>query len=438
MWEVKVLADNRFNNSNDDFEDIFSNSSKNDEFEDIFSSSPKSYKYDDISSFSRTPNETDENTSYGSTDDYFDSDFSVKYNSAVQNRRRHEIQYGDVNNVYGDIASDGKKPKKSKKRHPVRNTILVLLAIVIVALSAVGFYGYNTVNKLLSSFNTDEQLVENEYISSAELYSDPDQINILLVGVDAREGDTVSRSDTMMLLTIDKKNGQLKLTSFLRDSYVQVAGGKKEKLNASYFRGGIQKLVDTLELNFKVDIPYYILVDFNIFTAVVDELGGITVDVTQKESDYTYNSGFVNVPVRIEAGENVLLNGEQALWYSRIRYLDSDFMRTQRQRKVISAIVDKASRQKPWELLELAENIIPMIKTNMSSDEMMSFGIDAIMKQAYNYDIVQQQIPADGTWSSKTISGVGDSLVMDIDENVNILKTFLQDKQVVEHTTDKS
>lgn len=432
------MANNRFNSSNDDFEDIFSNSSKNDNFEDVFSSSQILDEYDDISSFSRTPSEANKNTPYGSTDDYFDSDFSVKYNSAVQNRRRQEIQYDDVNDVYGDISSDGKKPKKRKKRHPVRNTVLILLALVIVALSAVGFYGYNTVQKLLSSFNTDEQLVENEYISSAELYRDPEQINILLVGVDAREGETVSRSDTMMLLTIDNKNNQLKLTSFLRDSYVQIAGGKKEKLNASYFRGGIQTLVDTLEMNFKVDIPYYVLVDFEIFTAVVDELGGINVDVTQKESDYTYNSGFVNVPVRIEAGENILLNGEQALWYSRIRYLDSDFMRTQRQRKVISAIVTKARQQKLSELLKLAETIIPMIKTNLSSDEMMKFGIDALKNQAYNYDIVQHQIPADGTWSSKKISGVGDSLVMDIDKNVNMLKAFLQDKQVVEHTTNAS
>ena len=109
-------------------------------------------------------------------------------------------------------------------------------------------------------------------------------------------------------------------------------------------------LSDTLELNFKVDIQYYALVDFEIFITIVDELGGINVDVTEKESYYTYHSGDVKVPVRIEAGEDVLLNGEQALWYSRIRYLDSDFQRTQRQRKVITAIVDKASTKSPKEL----------------------------------------------------------------------------------------
>ena len=100
----------------------------------------------------------------------------------------------------------------------------MFLCLIIVTISCVGFYGYNTVDKLLSSFNTDEPLEENLYISSDELYSDADQINILLVGVDAREGDTASRSDTMMLVTLDNKNGQIKLTSFLRDSYVDVAG----------------------------------------------------------------------------------------------------------------------------------------------------------------------------------------------------------------------
>lgn len=426
--DVKILSDNRFNNHNDDFEDIFSNSSKNDEFEDIYSSSSSDNDFEEIPSFSY-------DSERSNPDDYFNDDFSIKYNSAVQNRRRQEINYGDVSEVFSDISSDDRKkdkPKKKKNHHPIRNTILIFLAVVIAGLSCVGFYGYNTVQKLLASFNTDEQLVDNEYISDSELYSDPDQINILLIGTDARETDQKSRSDTMMIVTIDNKNGQIKLTSFLRDSYVDVAGRKKKnKLNSSYYFGGIQGLVDTLELNFKINIPYYVLVDFEIFTQIVDILGGINVDVTEKESYYTYHSGFVNVPVRIEAGEDVLLNGEQALWYSRIRYLDSDFMRTQRQRKVITAIVDKAKQQKPKELLNLAETIIPLVKTNMTSDEMMKYGVQAVRNKTFNYPIVQQQIPADDTWKSKSISGVGSCLVMDIDENAKILETFLRTKQDV-------
>lgn len=432
------MADNRFRNTNDEFEDVFSNSSKNDEFEDIFSNSADADTYEDVSSFSGNP----KSNAPKEYDDYFEGDFSVKYNSAVQNRRRQEIQYDDVSEVYGDISSDSdkKRKEKKKKRHPIRNTFIVLLCLIIVGVSCIGFYGYNTVDKLLSSFNTDEPLEENLYISSNELYSDADQINILLVGVDAREGETDSRSDTMILVTLDNKNGQIKLTSFLRDTYVEIAGrNRSSKLNSAYFRGGIQMLVDTLELNFKVDIPYYALVDFEIFMTVVDELGGINVDVTEKESYYTYHSGDVGVPVRIEAGEDVLLNGQQALWYSRIRYLDSDFMRTQRQRKVITAIVDKALTKELPELLDLAQTVIPLVKTNLSSDTIMEIGIDAVLDKAYSYPIVQHRIPADKTWSDKTISGVGACLVMDKEENIQLFHSFLSEKQEVpEETTTKA
>ena len=421
------MADNRFNNN--DFEDIYSNTSKKDEFQDVFSNSSDEDFYENVSSFSGKPVKR----ASEEYDEYYDGDFTVKYNSALQNRRRQEIQYDDISDVYGEISSGADNRKKKKKRHPVRNTILVLLCLVIVAVSCVGFYGYNTAKDLLSLFNTDEQLKENLYVSSDELYSDTDQINILLVGVDAREGDTDSRSDTMMLVTLDNKNGQIKLTSFLRDSYVEIAGrNRKSKLNSAYFRGGIQMLVDTLELNFGVEIPYYALVDFEIFTTIVDELGGINVDVTEKESYYTYHSGKVGVPVRIEAGEDVLLNGQQALWYSRIRYLDSDFMRTKRQRKVISAIVEKALTKEIPELLDLAETVIPLVKTNLDSDKILEIGIDAVLDKAYSYPIVQHQIPANKTWSSKIITGVGDCLVMNMEENRELFRSFLSEKQEVE------
>lgn len=426
------MANNRFDNN--DFEDVFSNSSKNDEYEDIYSNSVEEDTYEDVSSYSG-----DEEVP-----EFFDeqNDFTVKYNSAVQNRRRQEIQYNDIEEVYSDMSSGNDKKREESKKHPVRNTLIVVLCLVIVAVSCVGFYGYTTVNKLLSSFDTDVQLVDNAYVSSDELYSDPDQINVLFVGIDAREGDTASRSDTMMLVTIDQKNGQIKLTSFLRDSYVSIAGRKnKNKLNTAYFRGGIQTLIDTLEMNFGVEIPYYALVDFEIFETIVDELGGINVDVTEKESKYTYNSGQVNVTVRIPAGEDVLLNGEEALWYSKIRKLDSDFMRTMRQRKVVTAIVEKALTKSIPELIDLAEAVIPLVKTNIDSDTMMKLGIDAVLKQAYSYPIVQHQIPADKTWSSKMITGVGSSLVMDLDKNRELFHSFLAEEQEVpveESTTENT
>lgn len=427
------MADNRFDNTNDELEDIFSNSSRNDDFEDIYSNSSGYSHYEDISSGSDISD-----ASTGT--DFSESDFTVKYNSAVQNRRRQEIQYNDINEVYGSLTQEepkrARRTKKEKKRHPVRNAIIVILCICLVVAACVGFYGYQSIDKLLSSFDTEEKLEDNQFINAADLEQYPDQINVLLVGVDAREDETQSRSDTMMLVTLDNANKQIKLTSFLRDSYVEIAGKNYwSKLNSAYFSGGIQTLSDTLELNFKADIQYYALVDFEIFTTIVDELGGINVDVTEKESYYTYHSGFVKVPVRIEAGEDVLLNGEQALWYSRIRYLDSDFMRTKRQQKVIRAIVEKASTKSLSELYSLAETIIPLVKTNMSSNEIMSLGLAALKNKVYNYPIVQHQIPAEGTWSDKNIAGVGASLVMNMEENTKLLHDFLAYEQPVEEKT---
>ncbi len=430
------MADNRFRQSNNEFEDIFSNSSSGDQYEDIYSNSADQYEYEDISSFSDNEEKKSSPKAY---EDYFNDDFTVKYNSAVQNRRRQEISYDDVSEVYENISSENEPKKKKKKKHPVRNTFIILLCLIIVGISCAGFYGYQTVEKILSSFNTDEPLLENQYIDSSELYSDPNQTNILLIGIDARNADDDSRSDTMMLVTIDNTNGQIKLTSFLRDSYVEIAGKNwNEKLNAAYFRGGVQMLVDTLELNFKVDIPYYMLVNFEIFTTIVDELGGINVDVTQRESDYVATSKKPNIPVEIPAGEQVLLDGEQALWYARIRKLDSDFMRTQRQRKVITAMVDKALTKDLGELIALAETVAPLVKTNLTSDEILNLGVGALKNQAFAYDIVQHQVPADGTWSSRNISNVGSSLVMDMDENIELLHSFLAEKQEVEKKEDTS
>lgn len=410
------------------------NDKRNDDFEDFYSKSPSKPKFkvnitdedfQDISSFS---------------DDY-GTEPQIKYNSSAGNRRRQEYSFDDPEEVYGNMIPEDpkKKKKKKKKRHPVLAVISVLLAVVIIITGSVGYFAYSTAQKLVNSITVDEPLKENLYISDSQLYKDSQQVNILLVGTDARKKDVSSRSDTMILLTIDYRNNQLKITSFLRDSYVQIAREnlRKEKLNAAFFRGGIQMLVDTLELNFKIDIPYYVIVDFESFEKVVDNLGGVDVEVTEKEVEYinslirTSKETAQSFPEEISAGANHFTGG-QALWYSRIRYLDSDFMRTRRQRKVIEAIVKKAASSSPKELLETAQEIMPMIRTNIPSDDIMDLGVNALLKKAYQFPIVQHSIPADKTWSSKRISGVGDCLVLDFDENINQLRSFLKERQLTD------
>lgn len=408
----------------------------NDDFEDIFSSAPKKEKFkvdipdddfQDISSFS---------DNYGSTGE-------VKYNSSANNRRRQEFSYNDPQDVYESmIPEDPKSQKPHKGGKTFLTVISVLLVLAIVFTGVAGLYAYSTAKKLVNSITVDEPLEENKYISSSELYRDEDQINILLIGTDARENDVASRSDTMILMTVDYKNQQIKLTSFLRDTYVTIAREslRREKLNAAYFRGGIQMLIDTLELNFKVDIPYYMIVDFEIFEAIVNELGGVDVDVTDREANYINSHDHMDktikgfFPEKISGGANHFTGG-QALWYSRIRYLDSDFMRTQRQRKVIKSIIDEAVKTNPMELIKIAEGIMPMIRTNIPSDELMNMGIDGIKGTAFSFPIVQHAVPADGTWRGQSISGVGSCLVLDMDENVRLLHEFLREKQLTSEET---
>lgn len=415
------------NNRKDDYEDFYSNSPSDSPSKPKFEVNIKSDDFQDISSFS---------------DDY-GSKPQIKYNSSADNRRRQEYSFNDAQELYGNmIPEDPKHPKKKKKRHPVLAVISIFLVLIITVTGTLGFYAYSTVKKLIGSITVDEPLKENTYIQDSELYKDSEQINVLLIGTDAREKDVQSRSDTMILLTLDYKNRQIKLTSFLRDSYVSIAreGLRKQKLNAAYFYGGIQMLIDTLEMNFKVEIPYYAIVDFEIFEKIIDKIGGVDVEITAKEAKYLNSGDHMtkeikkDFPEEISEGVNHLTGG-QALWYSRIRYLDSDFMRTRRQRKVIEAIISKAIKQKPKELLTLAQEIMPMIRSNIPSDDILKFGVDALREKAYTFPVVQHSIPADKTWSNKSISGVGQCLVLDFEKNIDLLQAFLKEKQLTDEET---
>ena len=413
------------------------NNNRNDDFEDFYSNTPSKPKF-------QVNFEDDDIQEISSFSDSYGSEPQIQFNSSADNRRRQEYSFDDAQDVYGNMIPEdpNRKKKKKRKHHPVLAVISILLVIVIAVTGSVGYFAYSTVKNLIDSITVDEPLKENTYISDSELYKDSQQINVLLVGTDAREKDVNSRSDTMILLTLDYKNKQIKLTSFLRDSYVTIAreGLRKNKINASYFYGGIQMLIDTIELNFKVDIPYYAIVDFEIFEKIIDKVGGIDIEVSEKEAKYLNSQHKMteaikkHFPEEIKEGQNHFTGG-QALWYSRIRYVDSDFGRTRRQRKVIEAITSKVTSQEPKEILTLAQEIISMIRTNIPSEDILQFGINAVREKAYTFPFVQHSIPADKTWTSKIISGVGDSLVLDFDKNIDLLHSFLKERQPTDEET---
>lgn len=308
------------------------------------------------------------------------------------------------------------KGKRKKKKSAKGKIILALLSLLMVFVLCVGVYGFYA----LSGINYEKR-GDNNYISQSELLSDEGVKNILLIGCDARGDVEGNRSDTVILLSIDTKNRKLKLTSFLRDSYVYIPEtGYNNKLNAAFSYGGQDTLIDTLEYNFKVHIDNYVMVDFNAFRQLVNLLGGITVDgVTEKEAEYMRD--VVKIP-SVKEGTNKM-NGKTALWYCRIRYIDNDFRRTERQRKVISAIIHKATRTDIFTLIGICKEVLPNVSTDISTPELMGLAVNAALRYLW-YDITQQQIPADGEWADRWV-GSQQVVALDFEANRKILKEFI-------------
>lgn len=322
-------------------------------------------------------------------------------------------------------------PPPSKPPVP-KKKIIALSVLGVVAVFIIALFGYGL--SALGGLNYDDSITENAYVDESTLTTSDDVVNILFIGSDARSEVEGQRSDTMMLFSIDKQNKKLKLTSFLRDSYVYIPAKQfSSKLNAAFSYGGTQLVMDTLEYNFGVKIDNYIMVDFDAFRQLVNLLGGITVEgVTAAEAKYMRQE----VKLKgIKKGTNEF-NGKEALWYCRIRYVDNDFRRTERQRKVISAIVDKALKTNPFKLMSIVKQVLPNISTDINSSELIGLAMGAALRYIH-YDIEQQQIPAEGTWSDARISGQL-VLKMDIEENAQILKSFLYDKDTKEDKKEKS
>ncbi len=310
-----------------------------------------------------------------------------------------------------------REPVRPKKRHPFRRFLAILMIPVLLFAASVGM-----VYRLFSSVDYNETgHKDNVFLDSSQLAQSRAVKNILLLGVDRRNADESSRSDTMLLLSVDTAHKKIKLTSFMRDSYVYIPEKKKSnRLNAACAYGGAQMVMDTIEYNFNVKIDHYMLVDFSMFEGIINGLGGVQVDITEKEAQYMRDVVHLK---NIQAGKDVLLNGKEALWYCRIRKLDSDFMRTQRQRKVMTAIIQKAKKTDPFSLYAMGEDVAAQIETDMTPADLTALAVSGVLRYL-RYDVAQCSIPTEGTWQNKRIGGNA-VLSLDLEANCKYLKKFI-------------
>ena len=314
--------------------------------------------------------------------------------------------------------------KKEKKSGGVKRTLItvlcVLLALILIFVTCVGVYVNYLLGKIkrvdmsnevtispeqleqilgsdpdLSPMDPSEDLpnLEDVEIPDQDPVENPDHvINILLIGQDARTPGVRARSDSMILVTFNTRAKTVTFTSFMRDSYVQIPGYASNKLNHAYQYGGMGLINETLNVNFGVEIDGNVEIDFSQFKDIIDLLGGVEISLTAKEAEYLRNGHKFDV----KTGRN-LLTGAQALAYARLREIDSDYQRTERQRKVLMALVE-AYKDKPVDqMLELLEKLMERVTTNMTDAQMWEYGLKVIpMLAGARYS--SQRLPADGTF----------------------------------------
>lgn len=365
-------------------------------------------------------------------------------NSKYDTQRVRQVDSEDIS----DFEARRKKlPTKSgtrAKKSPAFLVLVIILAVII------GFGGivFAMAGSIVGKFNEADPIEHIEDVDS--LRSENHVRNVLLIGADADRGGS-SRSDSIMIASVNKKTGKITVCSILRDTYVEIPGQSSSKINAAYSWGGANLLVQTIEQNFGIKIDDYAVVNFEMFTALIDGLGGIEIDVTEDEADYINNRhkyGKEEKPEEVPSGENVHLTGYQALWYSRIRKLgNGDWDRTERQRKVISAIMtDVKGQLNPigiFSLVSTAQDVAPYITTTLSSGDFWSLMFSLMScttKSGGNMDnmLVTQKLPFDDAWWYDTVDGAS-IIAIDLESNREQLQSLLYDDyEVVEETDEAS
>lgn len=309
--------------------------------------------------------------------------------------------------------------KKKKKRLlailiPISILLVIVIAVVLFINQKLSLINYGT--GLDYTLNTDQSFIEDEIIDFGEIddvtgntykdilknwalttdakkLSDKNIINVLLVGSDAsaREkgrADVMENgnTDVMMIVSINTKNKTIKLVSIMRDSYLYLKGYDRfSKLNAACANGGPAYLVDVIEDSYKIEIDGYVMVDFDTFIQCIDIVGGVTVDVPQS----------IGVKHSIPYGNDVTLNGEQALKFCRERYVyaDADVSRTRNQRMVINSLINKCKSASLTTINSVLDTILANVHTSFRKKDIVNYMTKAVSDGWANYTVSQRTMP---------------------------------------------
>lgn len=335
----------------------------------------------------------------------------------MDNNQREELEIETEIDETKEKTEVKKTGKKSKKKFLlIIPAFFVALGIIVTVFIHHKLSLIKDGEGLYYTLNTNESFTEDETIDFGEIddvtgntfkdilknwalttdapkISNKNIINILLVGSDAsskgkNRADVMENgnTDVMMLVSINTKDKTIKLVSFMRDSYTYLKGYDRfAKLNAACANGGPAYLVDVIEDNYKIEIDGYAMVDFDTFIQCIDIVGGVNVDVPEA----------IGKKYKIPYGNNVLLNGAQALDFCRERkvYYDADVSRTRNQRMVITALINKCKSASLTTVNSVLDTILANVHTSFRKKEVVSYMTKAISDGWANYTVTQRTMP---------------------------------------------
>lgn len=314
--------------------------------------------------------------------------------------------------------------RTKSKKFLVRNIAILFLSVVMLIAGVGCVYADNMLGNInfvpddtSSKVKTGELFgpgTTSESTTSAKsgvlggLYHDDAITNILLLGVDDYQKNDTGRSDSMMMVSVDTRHNKLKLTSFMRDTYVAIPGIGNDRINAAYSLSGggvngAKKVVSTIEANFGTDINRYVIISNSAFNQIVDKFGGVEITLTGEKDKYGRTEADLVNQYSGDSRKNLttgtfVLSGAQAHYYSRIRDIGNDFERTERQRKVFSSIVDKFKTSDIITINSALSETLHLVTTNMTKNEILGMAANSL--KYLNYPISQSRIPGDNEYES--------------------------------------
>ena len=292
----------------------------------------------------------------------------------------------------GKAWKTGKNPRKNSSLTKIRIRRLIVFAILEVFVLA-GIFSYAFVLKQYNKIQRPDfevSKVENTVLSSEEIQKMKGYWNIAAFGVDSRDSSVGrgNNSDVIIIVSINRENGEIRMCSVFRDSYLSLSNGSYSKINAAYAIGGPEQAVRALNQNLDLNITDYATFNWKAVATGIDILGGVDIDLT--DAEFKYINSYITETVKAtgigsvqltHAGQNHL-DGVQAVAYARLRYMDDDYTRTARQRKIIELCYQKARKADVQTLSDLAGNMLSMVATSLTWEDGMS-----LAAQIRNYTI---------------------------------------------------